>query len=339
MADREVGRVWIFWAVLAVGVAITALLPFLNLPPLIRSSQAWEAVTDPGLQREILWQMRIPRVLLGFVGGAALAVSGLVFQAVFRNTLATPFTLGVSSGASLGTALAVKLGVTFTVLGFSGITFFSFAGAALTILVVFGLSTLRKDFTSEMMLLGGVAMSFFFTALILFIQYLSDFAGALQIMRWMMGDLNVIGFERPAQVAILLVPCLAVLAIFSSDLNLLLTGEELARTRGVNVVRVKVVTLLVVSALTGVVVAFCGPIGFVGMMIPHLLRLALGPSHRRLLWATVVAGGCFLAVSDFLARTLIAPAEIPVGILTSLLGGPFFLWLLLGPRRRRFFWN
>jgi iron complex transport system permease protein len=285
----------------------------------------------------IFWQLRVPRVALGFLAGAALALAGMVFQAIFRNPLATPFTLGVSSGASLGVAVALKLGVLFTVAGFSSVSLFSFTGALITVAFIYLLASLRREFSTDVMLLAGVALSFFFSAAILFMQYLSDISGTYHLVRWLMGDLNAVGFERPLQLLAVLAPCAGVILYHVQDLNLILAGEDLARTRGVHVTRVKIVVFFVVSLLTGVVVSFCGPIGFVVMMVPHFLRLWLGAEHRRLLGACLLGGGAFLAVCDFVARTVISPAEMPVGILTALLGGPFFLWLLIRGRYGRFY--
>lgn len=286
---------------------------------------------------KIFWQIRIPRVLTGFLVGAALGVAGMVFQAIFRNSLATPFTLGVSSGASFGAALAVKAGLMFTFLGLSGVTLCAFGTAALAIFLIYFLTSLRREFSTEAMLLAGVAMSFFFSAAILVVQYLSDFAGSFQLVRWLMGNLDMVGYVRPLQLLVVVVPCLAVVWWFCPDLNLLLTGDELALTRGVHVRRTRYVMFFAVSLLTAAVVSFCGPIGFVGMMVPHMLRLLLGLDHRRLVWAVVFGGGAFLTACDGLARTVVAPVEIPVGIITALLGGPFFLWLLIRRREQRFF--
>jgi len=285
----------------------------------------------------IFLQLRLPRVLLAFLTGVALSVSGMVFQAIFRNPLATPFTLGVSSGAALGAALAVKLGLVATLFGLSGITLCSFGGAALTVLLIYLFSTAQRDYSTEAMLLAGVALSFLFSSVILFIQYIRDFPGSYLVMRWLMGDLNTVGFQRPAILLAVAAPAVAAVGFFARDLDLILAGEELAGTRGVHVARVKIAAFATVSLLTGVVVSFAGPIGFVGMMVPYLLRIWLGALHRPLLGACVIAGGAFLCVCDLAARSLIFPAEIPVGIITALLGSPFFIWLLVRGRHRRLF--
>ncbi len=282
------------------------------------------------VKSEILWKIRIPRVCIAFLAGAALATAGMVFQAVFRNPLATPFTLGVSSGASLGAAVCIHQGLTFVVLGFSAVSIFAFSGALVAIFLVYGLTRARRGFSTATMLLAGVAVSFFFSSLILFLQYLSDFTQTFQMLRWVMGGLeNVVDFPDVLSVLPFVVSgCLIVLA-YTRELNLLTTGEELAASRGVEVNRTKMVLFFAASLMVGGVVAVCGPIGFVGLMAPHICRLMIGPEHRWLTPATLVFGGSFLILCDTLARTVMAPVELPVGIVTALLGGPFFLWLLL----------
>jgi len=281
------------------------------------------------LEADIFWELRVPRVCVAFLAGAALAVCGMAFQAMFLNPLATPFTLGVSSGASLGAALYIRLGLGFALLGISGVSVFAFFGALLSILLVYGLSRVRRVFSNAMLLLAGVAISFFFSSLILLLQYLSDFTDAFRILRWLMGGLGVVGFESVLRVLPFVVAGSAIVLYFVHELNLLATGEELAASRGVEVRTTKRLLFFATSLMVGGVVAVCGPIGFVGMMAPHICRLLIGPDHRYLAPATLLFGGAFLVLCDVLAQIVIAPAIIPVGVITALLGGPFFLWLLL----------
>jgi len=288
----------------------------------------------------IFWKIRVPRTIVAFLAGAALGCCGMVFQAMFRNPLATPFTLGVSSGASLGAAAYVWLGFTFTFLGISGMSLFAFIGAMMTILIVWGLTQIRGSFSTTTMLLAGVAVSFFCASLILFLQYLSDFAQAFRMMRWLMGGLEILGYDSVIGLLPVVLSGVLLLAILRHELNLLTTGEDLAASRGVAVRKVRTILFLVTSFMVGGVVAVCGPIGFVGMMAPHICRLLIGWDHRYLLPATFLFGGIFLTICDALARTLIAPAEIPVGIITALLGGPFFVWLLISsPHRKKGFFD
>jgi len=309
-------------------VTVLAAAPFVGMVE-VPFSALW-AGGDDLTKVDILWKIRIPRVWLAFLAGAALATSGMVFQAMFRNPLATPFTLGVASGAALGASLAIHLGLTFSLLGFSGVSWFALAGALLAILIVYGLSRARQGFSTATMLLAGVAVSFFFSSLIIILQYLSDPGSTFRMLRWVMGGLaSVMDFDDLLGVFPFVVTGLLIVFYLTHELNLLTTGEELATARGVDVNRTKMVLFFVASLMVGAVVAVCGPIGFVGLMAPHICRLLTGADHRYLTPATLLFGGAFLAVCDTVARTVIAPTELPVGILTALLGGPFFLWLLL----------
>ena len=278
----------------------------------------------------IFWKIRVPRVLTTFLAGMALSISGMTFQAMFRNPLATPFTLGVSSGAAFGAALYVWAGFSFHILGISGITLSSFSGSLLTILIVYGITKVKKGFSTATMLLAGVAISFFFSSLILFIQYMSDFTQSFTIVRWLMGGFEVVGYDSMRNMAPFVTIGILTILLFSNELTLVAAGEDIAASRGVNVDFTKKALFFAASLMIGGVVSICGPIGFVGMMCPHICRLIIGNNHKYLAPASLLFGGAFLTICDALARTLIAPAEIPVGIITSMIGGPFFLWLLLG---------
>jgi iron complex transport system permease protein len=282
-----------------------------------------------GQEREILLNIRLPRVLCAFAAGTMLALSGMSFQALFRNPLATPFTLGVSSGAALGAAVCIRLGIAISLGGLSGISLAAFAGALLSIMLVYGLTRLKGGFSTSTLLLAGIAISFFFSSLILFIQYISGLAHSFRIVHWMMGTFTTADFRG----LITLLPYLAggglLILFLNRELNLLMTGEDLAVSRGVNTALVKKLIFLAASLMVGGVVSVCGPIGFVGMMAPHMCRLLVGANHRHLIPATFLFGGSFLVICDTLSRVLIAPSEIPVGIITALLGGPFFIGLLL----------
>ncbi len=286
---------------------------------------------DDHTRANILWKIRIPRAVMAFLAGAALAVAGMAFQAMFRNPLATPFTLGISSGASLGAVVCIHLGWSFSILHFSSVSLFAFAGSIVSIVLVYGLTRARRGFSTATMLLAGVAVSFFFSSLILFLQYLSDFTRTFRMLRWVMGGLNnVVDFQDVLQVFPFVVTGCLIVLYLTRELNLLATGDELAASRGVEVNRTKMVLFFASSLMVGGVVALCGPIGFVGLMAPHICRLLIGPDHRYLVPAVLLFGGAFLVLCDTLARTVMAPTELPVGIITALLGGPFFLWLLLG---------
>jgi iron complex transport system permease protein len=279
--------------------------------------------------REIFWMIRAPRVILAFLAGSALALSGLAFQAIFRNPLATPFTLGVSAGASLGASLYVVFGVPFTFLKVSGVSLSAFAGAASAIALVYGLTRVKRGVSTVTMLLAGVAVSFCFSSVILFLQYTADFRHSYQIVRWLMGGLETVGYESIFNVLPFAAIGGAVLLSLCNELNLMTTGDDIAASRGVDVKRTKLAVFFAASLMIGGVVSACGPIGFVGMMVPHICRLLIGLEHRLLAPATLAFGGAFLAICDTIARAVISPAEMPVGIITALLGGPFFLWLLM----------
>lgn len=293
--------------------------------------------TNLDIQHHILTQLRIPRVLFAFIAGAGLASCGMVFQAMFHNPLATPFTLGVASGASLGAALYVLLGLSFSIMGIDGAAFAAFLGSLLAISFVYSISRLRSGFSTETLLLTGVAISFFFSSLILFTQYMSNVTDSFRILRWLMGGLTTVGYRDVLQLLPFVSICIAVIIWLSRELNLLMVGDDIALSRGVAVQKTRYLLFFVTSLCVGAIVSLCGPIGFIGMMVPHICRLLIGSDHRWLTPATLLFGGSFLIICDTIARLIIAPAEIPVGVITTLLGGPFFLWLLVKSRNRSSF--
>lgn len=281
------------------------------------------------LEFDILFQIRFPRVLGAGLAGGALAVSGMAFQALFRNPLATPFTLGVAGGASFGASMYIISGVAFSLLNIPGVTIAAFLGALLSVSIVYGLTRASGTFSSGNMLLAGVAISFFFSSAIFFAQYVSDYTQSFRIMRWLMGNLEVHGFRTVFEILPFIVMGTLAILYVTHDLNLLATGEEEAIGRGVSIQRTKLVLFFSVSLMMGAIVSSFGPIGFIGMMVPHICRLMIGANHQYLLPATILVGATFLILCDMMSRILISPAEIPVGIITALLGGPFFLWLLV----------
>jgi iron complex transport system permease protein len=256
-------------------------------------------------------------------------MAGMTFQALFRNPLATEFTLGVSSGAAFGATLAIRLGWTLSLFGVSAISLTAFGGALASLILVYGITMARRTFSAAIMLLAGVAISFFFWSLILVVQYMSDFTNSFRILRWLMGGLETVGYGAVLDVLPFVLSGSAIILCYSRELNLMALGEDLAVSRGVHVSAVRAVLFSASTLMVGGVVAICGPIGFVGMMAPHICRLLIGTEHRYLAPATFLFGGTFLLACDGVARLLIAPAEMPVGVITALLGGPFFVWLLL----------
>jgi len=276
----------------------------------------------------IFFKIRLPRILLAVLAGASLSLAGVIFQALLRNPLATPYTLGVSSGGALGALIVIKSGMTISLLGFSSMQIFAFLGSLLTIWLVYFLASRFGKISIHIMILAGVTISYFFAALNLILHYLSDFTETHQMIRWMMGGLDIIDYGIIIRTFPVLILCYIIFWMMSRTYNILSTSEETALSKGVNVPRVQKKSFVLASIITGTTVAFCGPIGFVGLIVPHLLRTLAGPDHRYLIPSSIFFGGAFLALADTVARTIIAPIDLPVGILTALIGGPFFLWIL-----------
>ncbi len=278
---------------------------------------------------EILW-LRLTRVLAGFVTGAALAVAGVVLQAVLRNPLAEPYVLGVSSGAGLGAASAILGGL--GVLGAWPVPVAAFAGSVLSLALVYGLANDHGRVPIYGLILSGVIVSAVASSLLMFMVTLAPVEGLHSVLWWMLGNLEVSSVPLlMVASAGMLVGC-AVAWVLAPELNALTLGTDMAHHLGVRIRVVVGGALLCATLITASAVALAGLIGFVGLIVPHALRAWLGPEHRRLIPAAALGGGTFLAVCDALARTALAPVEIPVGVVTALLGGPFFLLLL---RRRR----
>lgn len=282
----------------------------------------------------VYWSLRLPRTLLAVLVGGALAMAGLGLQTLFRNPLAEPYTLGIASGAALGAVLALQAESLGRSLAFPAVAFAAFLGAAAVAAVILGfaLSGFGRDVST--ILLAGIAISLSCSALVLFVQYLADFTKTFRMVRWMMGGLAVVGYREVGWLAPWVVAGAVVLFGLRWELNLLVAGEELAASRGVDLKRLRLAVLATASALVAALVAVTGPIGFVGLIVPHILRRWIGVDHLHLVPACLLGGGVFLALCDLGARTVMAPAELPVGVLTALLGGPFFLWLLIVTRRQ-----
>ena len=279
---------------------------------------------------QIFFIARLPRALAAALVGGTLAAAGVVFQGLLRNPLATPYTLGVSAGASLGAMAAITFGSS---LAMGGVATASLAGAFLAVVIVYALAAARhRGLSTTVLLLAGVTLNAFFSALILFVQYVSDFAQTFRAIRWLMGDLDVASYAPILAALPLVAVSFAAFVWLARPLNLLSVGADAAAARGVNVERAQRTAFFSASIATGAAVAVGGPIGFVGIIVPHLIRLLVGADHRVVLPASTFFGAAFLVGCDAVARTVLAPLELPVGIITAVIGGPFFLWLLL--RRR-----
>lgn len=276
----------------------------------------------------IILKLRFPRILSGIMVGMALSLSGAVLQALLRNPLADPFILGVSSGAALGAVLAILLGLNTTFLGGYAIPGVAFLGALITIFLVYFLSRVEGRVPTQTMLLSGVIVNSFFSAIIMFLITTTSNEKLHTVTLWLMGNLEFISWEILGTVFLYLLLGGIWLFYLAKDLNLLSLGEETAAELGVEVEKLKIISFLLTSLITGAVVSVSGLIGFVGLIIPHLVRLLWGPDHRFLLPASAILGGFFLVGADTIARTVMAPAEIPVGVITALSGAPFFIYLL-----------
>lgn len=275
----------------------------------------------------IFWNIRVPRTLAAFLCGAVLALCGMVFQSMFRNDLATPYTLGVSSGAALGAVCAIKFFAgAALVLPLTQI--FSFTGALATVAFIWFLTGIKKRSDTAFLLLSGVAVSFICSGLILFIQYIASGSESSMMVHWMMGSLDISGMQALVPLLSALVLMTAVSLFFHRELDLMRIDSDIASTRGVNMKFVCSTLFLVVSVSVALVVSAAGPIGFIGMMAPHIAGRFIGRRHRELAFVSLLAGGILLMAADAVSRTVAAPSEIPVGVVTSLIGGPFFLAVL-----------
>jgi len=283
-----------------------------------------------------LWVVRFPRIVMGLAVGAALAVAGAVMQAIFGNPLAEPGVVGVSSGAALGASSAIVFGV--TALGSWSIALFAFAGGLLATLLVYFVSRANGRTEVVTLLLTGIAINAFAGAGLAFLLFVGDTASREQVIFWQLGSLNGSLWNEVLIVAVVTVAGLVVALALSRRYDLLALGERNARHLGVNVEALRVGSIVLVALLTGVAVAFCGIIAFVGLVIPHLIRMIIGPAHRYLILASAVGGGALLTLADLLARTIVSGADLPIGMLTSLIGGPFFFYLLYRQRKRSGGW-
>lgn len=282
----------------------------------------------------LVLDLRLPRVVLAALVGAALALAGVLYQALFRNPLADPYILGVSSGAGLGATIAMMaLGTSYAMRAI-GVPVGAFVGAGLTMALVVRLASSRGRLEPTSLLLAGIAVSYILSALTSFLLVF-DREQMSSVVFWMMGGLQNRSWDHVVSLGVMLVLGSIAPALYHRELDLMLLGDERAGQLGVSVERFKMIALASASLVVAGAVSVSGLIGFIGLMTPHMMRLALGPRHRLLLPASVLAGAIVLVVADLLARTLLAPVEIPVGIVTALAGGPFFLWILVRRERAR----
>ena len=283
---------------------------------------------DPMLDT-IIWKIRFPRVLLATLVGGTLSLGGLVFQALLKNPLAEPYILGISGGSAIGAIIGILIGL----VRFPGVSLMAFSGSIGTLLLILVMSSGQTILKKDALLLSGVMVNAFCGAIIMFLVSLTQDARLHNIIFWLMGDLSMVDMPQVGILAAMLVPCFFLLFWFSNSMNLLLMGKEMAQTMGVNVKAVTVILLVVTSFMVSATVSYCGLVGFVGLVVPHLLRLLFGPDHRVLVPACVFGGGAYLVFCDVLARTLPDQGEMPAGVITAMIGAPLFIYLLKRTRR------
>ena len=283
--------------------------------------------------RTLFFRLRLPRVVMAGIVCASLAMVGAALQALFRNPLAEPLTLGVSGGCALGASVAIALGLGAKVAGVPLVFMMAFLGAGAAVIIVYRLARTGAIVMPGALLLAGVVINFISASGVVIIQYFADYSRALQILRWTIGSLDVVGFDLIWRMLVFLVPGWVVLILMARDLHLLAMDEETAASLGVNVRRSERLVYAAASLIVGVTVAVGGTMGFVGLIVPHAVRLLFGEDVRIILPCSFLLGAAFLMLADAVARTALGTGELPVGAITALAGGPVFLWLLRRQQR------
>ena len=284
----------------------------------------------------IFWQLRVPRSLCAFIVGGSLSVSGLLCQALLKNPLATPFTLGISSGAALFSVTYILLLSYFPSLAYINNVFFSFTGALITSILILKISTLiRSKSIDTDLLLSGIAISFLFSNLIVLFQYLGDMSSVFKITKWLLGGILVINYKDLIILTGLLLPFVFIIYSIAWKIDLISVGYEFAETHGVDFRKTTRILFILNSILVGAVISFCGPIGFIGILEPYLSKSLFGNLHKYIIPSSFMMGGAFLTLCDTFSRTISPPIEIPVGVMTGLIGGPFFVYILIYREKRR----
>lgn len=316
----------LMFAASAVG---SASIPFSDVLKILTSpAGTLPELSNPSF-RIIILKIRLPRIFLAVITGMGLAVSGAVFQGIFQNPMANPYILGISSGAAFGVALGTAIGLQLTFLGLGAVPVSAFLGGFLTSLAVYYISGRGRSVFA--LLLSGIAVGFFLAALMSLIMYLNR-DQVENIVYWTMGSFNAASWSKIAVSTPVVLAGSFILILFSGDLNIMVTGDDSAKSLGIEVKSKRLFFLFISTLITAGAVSVSGVIGFVGLIIPHIMRILTGPDHRSLIPLSMVSGGIFLLVSDTIARTILSPTEIPVGIVTSIFGAPFFIYLL--SRRR-----
>ncbi|MBN2400650.1 iron ABC transporter permease [candidate division KSB1 bacterium] len=313
----------------AIVLALMFLTPFLGIIPI-----HWQTIFKSNPSSFVFWQLRVPRTILGFVAGSILALSGLVCQNLFKNDLATPDLLGISSGAAAGAVLALKFNLLVSFIGFGGLILFSYLGALSSVFFVLLISRMVRNSSLYTFLMCGVALNFFYSALIVFFQYLFDFSNTFSLLRWLMGGISVVGYREIAFLGMLLFIFLFFVFLFKQEFLLASAGDHFAQSRGLHVARFRIYSFLGLAFIVGAVVSICGPIGFIALIVPHVARIWGQSNFHETVILSLLLGGGFLVLADFFARILMPPVEVPVGIITSLFGAPFFLILIISKLKK-----
>lgn len=330
----------VFLIVLATSIG-TASIPLKIVFSTILSKLSLFSSSSNQISETIIWELRLPRILMAVVAGAGLAIAGCVMQGILRNPLASPYTLGVSSGAGFGAALAIVLGA--GVVGYSKFVISNewllvtnaFIFALIPAMVILLFAKLRRA-TPETMILAGIAMMYLFSAMLSLLEYVGAEKEVVGIVYWLFGSLSKASWLKFGVVSAITLPLFIPLLLWSWDLNALSAGDETAKSLGVNVDKVRMGGMTIASLVTALAVSFLGVIGFIGLVSPHITRMIIGGDHRFLLPASCLVGANLLLAADTVARTIISPIILPVGILTSFLGVPLFIYLIL--KRRREYW-
>ena len=318
---------FILWAAL---LSIFALSPFIGAVTL-----ELNAILDTSsLANTIFFELRLPRVLFAFSAGVVLALSGLLFQTLFRNALMTPYTLGISSGAVLGAGIAIKLGLSTLFFGIAALSLFGFLGAMLTLFLLLYLAQFLRSSQHESLLLLGIALSMFYTSALMIIFYLGDAMQNDMLIRFTMGSLSIIGWQSPVLLGIIAVILSGGVYLYRFELQLLSVSEHQATLKGVNTKRVTLLLLTLSSFAIGTLVSISGPIGFVGLIVPHIVTKLYPLSVNHRIFKTALFGGLFLVACDTLTRGIQTQSELPIGIVTALIGGPFFIYLIITKAHR-----
>jgi len=309
----------------------SALILFLLISPFLGAvSLTLDGILDvSSLDSQIFFDLRLPRLLFTLCAGAILALSGLLFQTLFRNALMTPYTLGISSGAVLGAGIAIKLGLTSLVFGITAISLFGFIGALFTIFLLIYLSQFLRSSQHESLLLLGIALSLFYSSALMVVFYLGSSMQNDILIRFTMGSLSVIGWNHPFLLSLVSLLLLGSIYIYRYELQLLSISDEAAQLRGVNTKKTTL-TLLVISSLSiGILVSISGPIGFIGLVVPHIVTKLYPVTVERRILKTALFGALFLVFCDTLSRVIQTQSELPIGIVTAIIGGPFFIYLII----------